>query len=139
MGRFTIMLATGLLSVLAAGCSSAEQDTGPTSEPVQAAEPTTASAVPDGVGVSAAGVTTSVDAPPNLTENGYGQACLAARAWYDEQGGDPLARVEDYLATVQHPEYTGPATFERTWSQLNPGEQAGAILAANSAARGECG
>lgn len=130
-------LIAGVLAGVAAlaGCSSAE-----TGKP----EPAPGTGVPAGtpaagVEVSAAGVTTRVAAPSAATENGFGQACLAAKAFFDERDGDPTGHIEEYLGTVQHPDYAGPGTFDSRWVDLSPGEQAGVILAAESAAAGICG
>ena len=85
--------------------------------------------------VSPDGVTTVVDVPSEATENQYGQACLAAKRWFDENP-EP---VEAYLKTVQADGAVGPATFDTSWADLTPAQQAGVIMAANAAARGECG
>lgn len=140
MRRYPILV-TAATAALLAGCSpSTEEPAADTSAP----SPTTSVAppqsqegeVPPGeVLVSPGGVTTAVGAPSDATESGYGQACLAAKAWFDQQLGD----VEAYLKTVQAPGAVGPGSFNIPWADLTPGQQAGVILAANGAANGECG
>lgn len=140
MRRYPILV-TAAAAVVLSGCSpSAEEpDAGPTTtsttgaEPVPQAQP---GQVPDGaVQVSPGGVTTGVGAPADATESGYGQACLAARAWFDQQQGT----VEAYLQTVQAPGASGPASFNIPWAQLTPGQQAAVIMAAYAGANAECG
>jgi hypothetical protein len=94
---------------------------------------------PKAIGVSPGGVTTKVDVPSEATESQYGQACHAAREWMDAQHADPKTLVEPYLKTLQQPEATGPGTFDMSWTQLTAAQQAGVIMAADQAARGECG
>lgn len=89
--------------------------------------------------VSPGGVTTEVNVPSEATESQYGQACLAAKRWMDERGGDPLTLVEPYLKTVQDPAFVGPGNFDTPWAQLTPAQQAGVIIAANAAANQKCG
>ncbi|MET0899982.1 MAG: lipoprotein LpqV [Mycobacterium sp.] len=137
------------LVVALAGCSSTEPSdptagssapevatSSPTSDlPPLPAEPTP----PDAVGVSPGGVTTQVDVPSDATESQYGQACHAAREWMNTQPvGDPAALAEAYLKQVQTPDAVGPGTFDTTWVQLTPAQQAGVIMAANGAANMEC-
>ncbi|MCV7224590.1 lipoprotein LpqV [Mycolicibacterium komossense] len=93
---------------------------------------------PGAVGVSPGGVTTKVDVPADATESGYGQACHAAKVWMDEQHADPQTLVEPYLKVLQAPGANGPGTFNTPWAQLTPAQQAGVIIAVNSAAKGEC-
>jgi hypothetical protein len=142
-------LVVAALAVAAAGCSSADRDqpaaespapevatSSPTSDlPPLPAEPTP----PDSVGVSPGGVTTKVDVPSDATESQYGQACHAAREWMNAQpAGEPAALAEAYLKQVQAPNAVGPGTFDTTWVQLTPAQQAGVIMAANGAANAEC-
>jgi len=122
-----------------AGCSSNPQPA-PSHTSTTASSPTsTPSAPPNAVGVSPGGVTTKVDVPSEATESQYGQACHAAREWMDAQHVDPTTLVEPYLKTLQQPGATGPGTFDTTWAQLTPAQQAGVIMAADQASRGECG
>ena len=135
-----VLLAVFLTLVV--GCSSNEQkpstSTSPqssTSElPPLPAEP----AQPSAIGVSPGGVTTRVDVPADATESQYGQACHAAKVWMDGQQADPKTLVEPYLKLVQAPDFTGPGNFNTPWANLTPAQQAGAIMAVNGAANGEC-
>ncbi len=140
LGWATVSAAAALLT---AACSSAAEDSAQTAEPPPAATaelpPLPAEPVPPGgIGISSAGVTTSVAVPAEATESQYGQACLAAKEWLDERREDPKALVESYLKVVQDPAFVGPATFDTPWAQLTPAQQAGAIMAANGAAEGQC-
>ena len=77
--------------------------------------------------------------PADATESQYGQACHAAKVWMDEQhADDPKTLVEPYLKMLQAPDFTGPGNFNTPWATLTPAQQAGVILAVNSAANGEC-
>jgi hypothetical protein len=134
-------LLTAAAAALLSGCSPSTEepaaDTSPPSPTTPAAAPQAEEGqVPPGaVQVSPGGVTTAVGAPSDATESGYGQACLAARAWFDAQGGT----VEAYLQTVQSPGAVGPGSFNIAWADLTPGQQSGVILAANAAANQQCG
>lgn len=130
-------------AVLGAGCSStdnAEHGTAQTSTATSEPPPQPAGPVePDEIGVSPGGVTTRVDVPADATESQYGQACLAAKHWMDNQGGDPQPLVEPYLKLLQEPGFSDPGNFNTPWVDLTPAQQAGVIMAANAAANGECG
>ncbi|KRD19530.1 hypothetical protein ASE48_20955 [Mycobacterium sp. Root265] len=140
MRRYPILV-TAAAAALLSGCSPSTEEPAPdTSTPstttTEAAPQSEEGQVPDGaVQVSPGGVTTGVGAPADATESGYGQACLAARAWFDAQNGT----VEAYLQTVQAPGAPGPGTFDIAWPELTPGQQAAVIMAANAAANEECG
>lgn len=132
-----VVICTAALGMVIAGCAP-DQPVPPepsVSTTTAAGEP----GVPRAAGVSPGGVTTRVDAAAAATESQYGQACLAAKRWFDERGGDPRSLVEDYLKTVQDPGFVGPATFDARWAELTPGQQAGVIMAAAGAADGVCG
>ena len=133
------------VAAIAAACSSEPAEppetpspTGTTSSPTSAAAPST-SVAPGEVGVSPGGVTTAVGAPAESTEDDYFQACRAAKTWMDQQGGDPRSQIEPYLKTVQSAESVGPATFDKRWSELTPGQQAAVIVAVEAAADALCG
>lgn len=139
------MLVTAAAMTALVGCSSTGEESSEatsatstaTSElpPLPQEEP-----VPHGaVQVSPDGVTTVVDVPSDATESQYGQACIAAKKWFDEQDGEPPTKVEAYLKTLQAPDASGPGSFNSPWAELTPAQQAGVILAANAAANGECG
>lgn len=143
MRRYPILV-TAATAALLTGCSSSPEEpatatsvpetaTSATSDPSQRAQ--AGAVLPGEVLVSPGGVTTAVGAPADATESGYGQACLAARAWLDAQSGT----VEAYLQTVQAPGAVGPGTFNVPWADLTPGQQAGVIMAAIAAANAECG
>lgn len=129
-----------VLVVAIAGCSSSEQPeasapSATTSDlPPLPAEPTPSNAT----GVSPGGVTTKVDVPSDATESQYGQACHAAREWMNTQQGDPPALAEAYLRELQMPGAVGPGTFDTTWVQLTPAQQAGVVMAVYGAANSEC-
>ncbi len=94
---------------------------------------------PDGVGVSPGGVTTAVGAPAESTEDDYFQACLAAKIWMEQQGGDLASKVEPYLKMLQDSQSAGPGTFGRPWSDLPAGQQSAVIVAVRAAADALCG
>ena len=142
MRRYPIWLAAAATFAIA-GCSSGTES-GPTSTP--AAPPTTPTTssethtpAPGAVEVSPGGVTTGVGAPAESTEDEYFQACLAARTWIDQQGGDPKAQIEPYLKMLQSTDAPGPSTFETPWSRLSPGRQAAVIVAVQAGADALCG
>lgn len=139
--------ASAAAAMLLSGCSS-DGDPGATetppapstvsSEPVATEEPV--SPAPGDVAVTPGGVTTAVGAPAESTEDDYFQACMAARTWMEQQGGDPQAQIEPYLAMVQDTQHVaGPATFGTPWSQLSPGQQSAVIVAVEAAADELCG
>src|SRR5690242_15115878 len=101
MRRYPILVTAAAVALLA-GCSpTTEQPATETSTPSPsstAATPPSPSgtAAHGAIQVSPGGVTTAVDAPANATESGYGQACLAARAWIDGRPGEPADLAEAY-------------------------------------------
>ena len=120
------------------GCSSGT-DGGPApSSPVSSGSETQPSAA-EGSGVSPGGVTTSVSAAAESTEDEYFQACRAAREWMEQQPGDPGTQIEPYLASLQSSDAPGPSTFDTPWSQLSPARQAAVIVAVQAAADQACG
>ena len=126
-------------AVVVTGCSSPEPVSPPPPVPTTNS-PTTerpTSAAPPGV--SPGGVTTAVDVPADAEESQYGQACRAAKLWMDAQPGDRLLLIEPYLAQLQAPGAVGPGTFGTTWASLTQAQQAGAVMAVEAAANGECG
>nr|WP_281374059.1 lipoprotein LpqV [Mycobacterium vicinigordonae] len=121
-----------------AGCS--DGGSGGKSTSSSAPSSTTTSSLPPGViGVSPAGVTTRVDAPAESTEEEYFQACHAARVWMDGHGPIDDAAIEPYLAMVQASPSGVAGSWNKRWADLGPARQAGVIVAAQAAARGECG
>jgi hypothetical protein len=115
--------------------SSAPQTTSTT--PATSETPT---AAPGEVAVSPDGVTTAIGAPADSTEDEYFKACLAARDWMGQRGGDPKSQLEPYLKSVQSSDAApGPGTFGTPWSALAPERQAAVIVAAQAAADALCG
>lgn len=141
--RHCIAAALAIAGVLA-GCSSGnettpEESSAPaetTSVPTSSETPT---AAPGSVLVSPGGITTAVGAPANSTEEEYSKACITARQWMAEQGGDPKAQIEPYLGMLQATDSAGPGTYETPWSQLPPPRQAAVIVAVQAAADDLCG
>jgi hypothetical protein len=107
--------------------SSAHPSTAPSSLPAAA------------IGVSPGGVTTRVDAPAESTEEEYFQACHAAKVWMDAQGSGGEELIEPYLRMVQASPSGVAGSWNTRWAQLSAARQAGVIVAAQAAARGECG
>lgn len=133
----------GAASALLAGCASgtdkAEKTADKAGESATAAAPSAAGAPGNpAIGVSPGGVTTRVDEPAQSTEEQYAQSCLATKAWMDAKGGDAKALVEPFLKELQTSTESGPATFNRTWSDLSAAQQAAVIIAVEAAADGGC-
>jgi hypothetical protein len=136
------MLATAGCAALT-GCSSGTESGQVSAPPSATTSQTSVQAQAPALGaveVSPGGVTTSVGAPAESTEEEYFQACQAAKVWMEQRGGDPMTLIEPYLATVQVPDATpSPATFNAPWSQLSPARQAAVIVAVEAAADQLCG
>lgn len=99
-----------------------------------------ASPVPPGaIGTSPGGVTTQVDVPAESTEEEYFQACHAAKLWMDTQGSGGETLIEPYLRMVQTSGSGVAGSWNTRWKDLTPQRQAAVIVAAQAAARGECG
>ncbi|MDZ4264960.1 MAG: lipoprotein LpqV [Mycobacterium sp.] len=142
MLRYVIRAAGTLVaaSTIVSGCSSStepEATSSLTTAPTPSTSPT--QVAPGEVGVSPDGVTTAVGAPAESTEDDYFQACLAAKTWMAQQGGDPKTQIEPYLKSVQAAESVGPGTFDQRWSELSPGQQSAVIVAVEAAADALCG
>ncbi|MGB8406600.1 MAG: lipoprotein LpqV [Mycobacterium sp.] len=135
-----VALLAGIGAAALAGCGS-HAPTAPTSTTAtsSSAAPHVHPAPPNAISVSPGGVTTKVDVPSEATESQYGQACHAAREWMDAQHADPKTLVEPYLKTLQQPGISSPGNFNTPWVDLTAAQQAGVIMAANQASRGECG
>jgi len=127
----------------ATGCSSSHDGgepstaTAPATTPAEETE--TPALAPGEVAVSPGGVTTAVGTPAASTEEEYFRACLTARQWMDEQGGDPKSLIEPYLQMVQTAEEPGPGTFGARWAELPPERQSAVIVAVQAAADQLCG
>ncbi|HUO41063.1 MAG TPA: lipoprotein LpqV [Mycobacterium sp.] len=112
------------------GCSSAKP-AGPSTSAKQSASPVQ-------IGVSPGGVTTSLSAPADSTEEEYYQACHWARVWMSGQPGDPHTLFEPYLAMVQKSPMGENGTWHTPWAKLTPERQAAVIVAARAAADAGC-
>jgi hypothetical protein len=145
MGRYprltaaaVALVALGTLAACSSGTGSAPSATSaPASTTSTASE--THTPAPGAVEISPGGVTTGVGAPAESTEDEYFEACKAAKVWMDQQGGDPKAQIEPYLASLQSSDSAGPGTFGTPWSKLAPARQSAAIVAVQAAADALCG
>ncbi|MDR3662522.1 MAG: lipoprotein LpqV [Mycobacterium sp.] len=131
------LLATTALAVLT-GCG-VEKPADHTATPAAELPAQEHPVPPNAIAVSPSGVTTAVDVPSAATESQYGQACHAAKLWMDAQRTDPKTLVEPYLKLMQQPGTRDPGNFQTPWTELTAAQQAGVIMAATSASRGECG
>jgi Putative lipoprotein LpqV len=140
MRRYPLCVAIAAAAVAIAGCSSGGES-GPTSSPpaTSTTSSETHTPAPGAVEVSPGGVTTAIGAPAESTEEEYFKACIAAKTWMDQQGGDPKGQIEPYLKTLQSSDSAGPDTYDTPWSQLPPGRQAAVIVAVQAAADALCG
>jgi hypothetical protein len=132
------LLTTTALAVLT-GCGSQKPADQAATTPAPAQAPQAHSTPPNAIAVSPGGVTTAVDVPAGATESEFGQACHAAKLWMDAQHSDPKNLVEPYLKLMQQPGTRDPGNFHTPWPELTAAQQAGVIMAATSASRGECG
>lgn len=129
-----VMVAMGAIP----GCSTSNPGGTATSS---TAHPTAISGpAPSGtIGISPAGVTTSVEVPADSTEEEYFQACHAAKIWMDTQPGEKESLIEPYLAMVQTTASGTAGSWHIRWADLTPARQAAVIVAARAAAHAECG
>jgi len=118
----------------AAGCSAGVDTAAPASDSSIAP-----SRLPGAAAVSPAGVTTKINVPARSTEEEYFQACHAAKMWMQGRQGDRQALIEAYLAAVQSPGAHKAGTWNSPWAALPLARQAAVIVAANAAAKDECG
>jgi hypothetical protein len=126
----------------AAGCSSGGDSSGHAGKTTSSAAHSAAAptSLPAGaIGISPGGITTRVDAPAESTEEEYFQACHAAKVWMDAQGSGGEALIEPYLSMVQASPSGVAGSWDTRWAQLSAARQAAVIVAAQAAARGECG
>jgi hypothetical protein len=127
--------------VAIAGCSPAGEGGPSSSAPATttAVGPQTHPPAPGATEVSPGGVTTAIGADAESTEDEYSQACQAAKAWIDQQGGDRKSQIEPFLKTIQDPNTPpGPATYDTPWAQLSPARQAAVIVAVQAGADSLC-
>jgi hypothetical protein len=94
---------------------------------------------PGAVGLSPAGVTTSIDVPADSTEEEYFQACHAAKLWMQAQPKTGESLLEPYLAMVQTSPSGSAGSWNTRWADLTPPRQAALITAARAAAYDQCG
>ena len=141
MRFYPLGVATAAAIVAIAGCSSGGEG-GPASTQTTSTTATsseTHTPAPGAIEVSPGGVTTAVGADAESTEDEYSQACQAAKAWIDEQGGDRKSQIEPFLKTLQAPDaQPGPATYNTPWAQLSPARQAAVIVAVQAGADSLC-
>jgi Putative lipoprotein LpqV len=82
-----------------------------------------------------------VEAPADSTEEQYYQACHAAKEWMDAQPS-PASRdslFEPYLAMVQAAPSGTAGSWNMRWADMTSARQAAVIVAAQAAAKDECG
>ena len=141
MRSYPLGVATAAAIVAIAGFSSGGEggSTSTQTTSTTATSSETHTPAPGAVEVSPGGVTTAVGADAESTEDEYSQACLAAKAWIDQQGGDRKSQIERYLKTLQAPDaQPGPATYNTPWAQLSPARQAAVIVAVQAGADSLC-
>jgi Putative lipoprotein LpqV len=139
MRSYALCVAAVTAAVALAACSSGDKG-GLAPESTTPTSSETPTPAPGAIEVSPGGVTTAMGVPAESTETEYFQACLAAKAWMEQQGGDPKSQLEPYLKMLQDPATPpGPGTYNTPWSQLSPGRQAAAIVAAQAGADALCG
>jgi hypothetical protein len=141
MPSHPLCVAVVATALVIAGCSSggkgAQTSAAPTTTTASSSEAHTPA--PGAVEVSPGGVTTAVGADAESTEEEYSQACQAAKAWIDQQGGDRKSQIEPFLKTLQDPNTApGPATYNTPWAQLSPARQAAVIVAVQAGADSLC-
>ena len=131
----TVLLAAA--TVVLSGCS-----TGAGNKPTAVAPAPTAeqrSEQPSGaIALSPGGVTTKIDVPAQSTEEQYAQSCMITKEWMAAKGGDPHTLIEPYLKDLQTSATNGPATFGKTWAELDDAHRAAVIVAVRAAADGGC-
>lgn len=127
-----VVSAVAATALVLTGCAPAEQ-AGPTS-----GKPSTGTSGPIQVGVSPNGVTTSLSAPADSTEEEYYQACHWARVWMSGRPADPHTLIEPYLSMVQKSPGGENGTWHTRWTKLTPERQSAVIVAAQAAADGGC-
>ena len=137
------VLLAAAAGVVVTGCESGKPATANAPAPTAMSEPPPLPqeppVPPTAIATSPGGVTTVVDVPSDATESQFGQACHAATVWMAAQHTERAALVEPYLKLMQQPGIRDPGNFNTPWADLTPGQQAGVIMAATTAAKGECG
>jgi Putative lipoprotein LpqV len=136
------LCAVAVAAIMAmSGCSS-EGEGGPSSATpatTSTSSSETHAAAPGATEVAPGGATTAIGADAESTEEEYSQACRAAKAWIDQQGGDRQSQVEPFLKQIQDPNTPpGPATYNTPWAQLSAARQAAVIVAVQAGADSLC-
>jgi hypothetical protein len=138
MRSYPLGIAAAAAIMAIAGCSSGGKG-GPAPTSTSATSSETHSPAPGAFEVSPGGVTTAVGADAESTEEEYSQACEAAKAWIDQQGGDRKSQIEPYLKMLQAPDApVGPGTYNTPWAELSPARQAAVIVAVQAGADSLC-
>lgn len=127
-----------MTAVSLAGCSSGGSGKPTALAPAPSADQPAADPGSGPIGMSPGGVTTRIDVPAQSTEEQYAQACLATKEWMGAKGGDPHSLVEPFLKELQSSSDSGPATFKKTWAELDDAHRAAVIIAVKAAADGGC-
>ncbi|HKV21654.1 MAG TPA: lipoprotein LpqV [Mycobacterium sp.] len=141
MRLYPFCVAAAAATFAITGCSSGGEsgESSPETTTTTATSSETHTPAPGATEVSPGGVTTAVGADAESTEEEYSQACQAAKAWIDQQGGDRKAQVEAFLKQIQDPSTPpGPATYGTPWAQLSPARQAAVIVAVQAGADSLC-
>ena len=141
MRLYPLCVAAAAATLAITGCSSGDEGGEPSSAPTTttATSAETHTPAPGATEVSPGGVTTAIGADAESTEEEYSQACQAAKAWIDQQGGDRKSQVEAFLKQIQDPNTPpGPATYGTPWAQLSPARQAAVIVAVQAGADSLC-
>ena len=141
MRSHLLCVATAATTLAMAGCSSGGEGDQPASAPTTttATSSETHTPAPGATEVAPGGATTAIGADAESTEEEYSQACQAAKAWIDQQGGDRKSQAEAFLKQIQDPNTPpGPATYSTPWAQLSPARQAAVIVAVQAGADSLC-
>lgn len=124
-------------AVVLTGCSTGGRNKPTAIAPAPTAEQQ-AEQQPGAIASSPGGVTTRMDVPAQSTEEQYAQSCMTTKDWMATKGGDPHALIEPFLKEIQGSALSGPATFNKTWAELDDPQRAAVIIAVRAAADGGC-
>lgn len=141
MRSYLLCVAAAATTLAIAGCSSGGDGDQPSAAPTTttATSSETHTPAPGAVEVAPGGATTAIGADAESTEEEYSQACQAAKAWIDQQGGDRKSQAEAFLKQIQDPNTPpGAATYNTPWAQLSPARQAAVIVAVQAGADSLC-
>lgn len=137
MPRYSTVLLVATAVVLS-GCSTGSGSKPTAVAPAPTAEQQAGAEAGGAIALSPGGVTTRMDVPAQSTEEQYAQACMATKDWMATKGGDPHSLIEPYLKDLQGSPTSGPATFNKTWAELEDSQRAAVIIAVRAAADGGC-